>query len=616
MRPSSSGVINPSGLVDKRLQPMWTKIEQVRQLLPQIAHVSYYMESIFNLDRNLTLLADENVDHHILKDIQIFQGATAYEIALAEGYVGDVTSWLASLVGPQGDPGLLDEVAHQELIDGIAANAAAAAAAQTTADAAESNFSNYVTLSEYTTRVAEVDSILDDLETTITDVVTPLLPTVRSDTEIGNIAQAKINTSLISVNNALTSIGATLDQYEIDISSVTTEHAATHTAFGEFLVDYGDTLAAISLLTASYNEHDTSITAIQSASALAASNILTLQANSATYSTQITALQLATANAATQINVLQVANNENAAFILEEQTARLSAEEAAAADRLLIRTEFAAADSSTLSSAAALVSEEASARSTAISAVTTSVTTLSSTVGDLTSTVAINIGTIADINGRLESTYAIAVDGGGNGAFFSLEDGTELPSAIILDADKITLDGDVFITGSVTGPEMFGANALNTGQVQEVPGVVNINSATWVDLASVTVSVPTLASFVLVLFSTQMASVGLYTHQVSSTLEFSITRNGVEIYSAVAAVNPGPITAYEESGGIATIGANSIIVPQSIYGMKAGFDIDLAPPSGTVTYVFRARRAAATGEPTRASFNLSDRKLVVDVRKR
>lgn len=541
MRPSSSGVINPSGLVDKRLQPMWTKIEQVRQLLPQIAHVSYYMESIFNLDRNLTLLADESVDHHILKDIQIFQGANAYEIALAEGYVGDVTSWLDSLVGPKGDTGLLDETAHQALIDGIAANVAAAAAAQATADAASLNFTNYVPLATYNTRVAAVDAVLADLETTITDVVTPLLPIIRSDTDIGNIAQAKIDTALISVNNALTTVNATLDQYEIDILSLTTEHSATSTAFGEFLVDYGDTLAAITLLTASYNDHETSIVAIQSASALAASNIVTLQANDATFSSQITSLQLAEANAATQINVLQTANNDNYAAILAEQTVRISDIAAAAADRALIRTEFASADSGVLSSAtalvdaettarttaidaaaadrslirtefasadsgvlssatalidaestarttalaaaasdrtlirtefsdaddavaaaaAALVSAESSARSTAIDAVTSSVTTLSSTVGGLSSTVSTQGSTLADINGRLEARYAISVDGGGNGAFVSLEDGTTEPSSVTLSADNITLDGDVFITGSVSGPEMFGNNAIS-----------------------------------------------------------------------------------------------------------------------------------------------------------
>jgi hypothetical protein len=36
-------------------------------------------------------------------------GASAYEIAVADGFVGDETAWLASLVGPQGDQGLQGE---------------------------------------------------------------------------------------------------------------------------------------------------------------------------------------------------------------------------------------------------------------------------------------------------------------------------------------------------------------------------------------------------------------------------------------------------------------------------------------------------------------------------
>ena len=32
-------------------------------------------------------------------------GASAYEVAVAEGFVGDEAAWLASLVGPQGPPG-------------------------------------------------------------------------------------------------------------------------------------------------------------------------------------------------------------------------------------------------------------------------------------------------------------------------------------------------------------------------------------------------------------------------------------------------------------------------------------------------------------------------------
>ena len=128
---------------------MWGTIKEVSALLPQIAHVSYYMESLFNLDRNLTLLSDENVDHHILKDITIFQGASTYELALLDGFVGTPTEWLASLVGPQGETGLLDEVAHQFLIDGIAANTSGLAAITVTLNNHIASYTNYVTKTEY-----------------------------------------------------------------------------------------------------------------------------------------------------------------------------------------------------------------------------------------------------------------------------------------------------------------------------------------------------------------------------------------------------------------------------------------------------------------------------------
>ena len=64
--------------------------------------------------------------------------------------------------------------------------------------------------------------------------------------------------------------------------------------------------------------------------------------------------------------------------------------------------------------------------------------------------VEINASAIADIEGNLLARYAIAVDGGGAGAFFSLEDGTSAPSNIILSATDIVLDGDAINLGSDT----------------------------------------------------------------------------------------------------------------------------------------------------------------------
>ena len=45
-------------------------------------------------------------------------GASAYEVAVAEGFVGDEAAWLASLDGPQGDPGPPGDSAYQVAVDG------------------------------------------------------------------------------------------------------------------------------------------------------------------------------------------------------------------------------------------------------------------------------------------------------------------------------------------------------------------------------------------------------------------------------------------------------------------------------------------------------------------
>lgn len=99
-------------------------------------------------------------------------------------------------------------------------------------------------------------------------------------------------------------------------------------------------------------------------------------------------------------------------------------------------------------------------------------------------TVLVYGGAIADIEGNLSAKYGIEVDGGGNGAFVSLADGTTEPSSIILDADKITLDGDVFVTGSITGPDMFSLNALSNTQITQSASSTALTSGAWVTVAS------------------------------------------------------------------------------------------------------------------------------------
>ena len=171
-------------------------------------------------------------------------------------------------------------------------------------------------------------------------------------------------------------------------------------------------------------------------------------------------------------------------------------------------------------------------------------------------------------------------------------------------------------TQNSVGTTTIDAGAVSGGAANEVAGQQSINSSTWTTLASQAVTVPSGAAFIALFFSSQAAGIGFYSHVADSTLEFRLTRNGVEIWSGVMATLPGPIAAYKESGGVATIGSDTIILPQQFSGRVGSFDIDFSPGSGTVTYNLQARRADVAGDPARANWILSDRKLMVDVRKR
>lgn len=337
MRPSSSPFSNPSGLVDKRIGNMAAQVEQVRDLLPQIAHVSYYLESLFNLDRNLTLLSDENVDHHILKDITIFQGANAYELALVEGFVGTPVEWLASLKGEKGDTGLLDTVAHQLLIDGIASNTAGLATASGLIAANTARFSSYVTNLAFNIYQASIADQLASLEADILLALGPLIPSPRSDTEISLLAQAAVNAALVSVDGSLLSANNRIDSANALLDSLRDDLGDNELAFNTFLFANDTTIGRITALEATGTTTQASIISLETVSADMAAAQLILQAESATHFSSISTLNLVTADTATQINALQVANNannagvlSNAASLVDMATAYVTADEAVA----------------------------------------------------------------------------------------------------------------------------------------------------------------------------------------------------------------------------------------------------------------------------------------------
>jgi len=486
MRPTSSPFANPSGLVDKRLGNMWAQIEEVRALLPQIAHVSYYLESLFNLDRNLTLLSDENVDHHILKDITIFQGANAYELALVEGFVGTPAEWLESLIGPIGSTGFLDVAAHQVLIDGIAANVAALAAADAAILANTNKFSDYTTLAAYNADVTAVQAQLTALETSILAQVDLLLPTPRTNAEIGSLAQAVVNTALAGLEPSFFDPDGRLDSIDLLLDGLRDDLDVNEIAFNEFVFSNLTTIGRITALEAVGEDTAASLIELQTVTFDTAAQQLVLTAESASQLSQINSLSAVSLNQATQINALQVSNNANyasvtsielayvtedealaasiltiesafeaadlllSADILTEQTARTTAISAAATDRTLIRSQFALADTALSASISASISTEASTRASADSAIAGTVTTLSSTVGGLSSTVSVQASTLADIEGNLAGKYSISVSGGGVGAFVSLEDGTTYGSVIELSAANIKLRADALDLGTAT----------------------------------------------------------------------------------------------------------------------------------------------------------------------
>lgn len=438
MRPSSSPFVSPSGLVDKRLAPMWEAIEAVREYLPQVAHVSYYLESIFNLDRNLTLLADENVDHNILKDIQIFQGANAYEIAVREGYVGDVTSWLASLVGPQGDQGI-QGVADQAVLDTMNA---ATAAAQAAADAAQTQVDATDAVVAQKADTSYVDTEISDGDTAVLNAVNTLLSNYVTVGTYQALAQSVFATEIQTRDNEIAALDAAQQATDTALSSVDTDLTNHLTAYSAFLSQNALDIARIDVLETSAGDYGTRITNIETTNISFASTQTLLQATQATQSADILDLQTVTADNATAITTLQVASGDASSAITNLQT--VQAQQATSITNL----------NTTVGANTAAISSEVTTRASETGALASRADTLELDVGNLQGSVSTNATLIGDLNGRMVARYAIAVDGGGNGSFISLEDGVSTPSKIELDAALIELNGDVIITGSLDTPQM------------------------------------------------------------------------------------------------------------------------------------------------------------------
>jgi hypothetical protein len=370
MRVSTSPFANPTGLVDKRVGRVYATIEEVIAALPKIEHLSYYLETLFNLQRNLDALSHLGIDHHILLDVTTFQGANAYELALQEGFEGTIEEWLQSLVGPQGETGFLDEEAHQVLIDGIAANYASIAGINVTLAEHTSAFANYLTTSAFDIFTASLASDLTTLEESILDQVPDLIPPL-DEVAVTNIANLVFDTAIVTLNDDVSTLTDKVDAAETLLSGLREDLDAGDFAFNEFLIQNDLALTRITALEAVGDLSSAAILELQTVTTESASLITTLEAESATHFSSIAAIELVNANTAIQINALQVSNNANFASIESIQEAYVDADEAAATDRAAIRAEFAAADDGVASTAAAAVSAESSARATALGAAAT-----------------------------------------------------------------------------------------------------------------------------------------------------------------------------------------------------------------------------------------------------
>lgn len=451
MRPSVGAFTMPNGLVDKKLAPMWKDIERVVEYLPQISHVSYYLESLFNLDRNLTHLYDQNVDHDILKDIQIFQGASAYELAMVDGYSGTLTEWLATLVGPPGNDGVIDEPTLTAIQTGISDNATAITALQSFQASVPGT---YVTQSAYDTRVSTVDGLLDGLQTAV--------DTIPSNQDITDIVNPIVTGSIDPITSALDLLDGRVDQHDVDLSDLDSGLDSANTAFAQFLLDNAGTLTRVTTLESTAATQASQIANVQSVSSNNATNITILTSTTSTHSSDITAVQQTSSQNATNITTLITASNANASIIttLQETTETTATDLTALTTRvgdaesnIITLNATTAGHATTLTSLSASVSTntaaisaETTTRASETAALSSDVTTLTATAASHSISISTNATAIADVNGNLAARYAITT----GGTFISLEDGTTTPGTITLSATQVRLDAeDIILAGTI-----------------------------------------------------------------------------------------------------------------------------------------------------------------------
>lgn len=165
---------------------------------------------------------------------------------------------------------------------------------------------------------------------------------------------------------------------------------------------------------------------------------------------------------------------------------------------------------------------------------------------------------------RLTAYYGIAVDGGGNGAFVRMIDGGGIPSAIQFGADRILLDGDVMVNGTITTTKLGLLSATNTVGF-ESSGFTSTNAAAGIAIASL--STTSLGGLLFLYFN------AILSENNPLRLEF---RNGATVLKDLSYSPPAYVNG--QSGG-QLIGMGWIGTLTS--GLKS-LSVQLVPTSGSV----------------------------------
>lgn len=290
-----------------------------------------------------------------------------------------------------------------------------------------------------------------------------------------------------------------------------------------------------------------------------------------------------------------------------------------------LQTEVTAARQGEVS-LSAKISDVVTAQVAGDAANASAITTLTATVDGNTADITTNATAIATVDGKLSASYAITLDVNGRVTGLKLlNDGTTTSFDVNADAFRVfngssnipvfaVSGGSIYLNGPIVTTDSLDTNAVNDSSYQYTAGNLTV-SDTYQTMASASLTVPSGSAFVIINWQAFAQSLGLYTHISDSTLQLQVLRGATQIFEGDMCTNNAPYTAILSSGGTATIGSDDIILPGNYKGTFSASFIDTSPGSGTVTYTIQVRRKAVSGSPTRSVWTVSQRQIILDLRK-